>query len=56
MFGNPESDKKDIAQQHHIDLKKGEGASEPSDSTWELASDLGSSFPTLPPPPPVQWM
>jgi hypothetical protein len=45
MTGN--SDKNDIAQQHHIDLERG-GGSEPSDSTWELASDLGSSSP---PPP-----
>jgi hypothetical protein len=50
MFGNPESwmrdvleinnsDKKDIAQQTiYYRLKRG-GGSEPSDSTWELASD-----------------
>jgi hypothetical protein len=47
MFGNPEywmravleisnSDKKDIAQQHHVDLKKGGRALNPETPPWSF--------------------
>jgi hypothetical protein len=53
MFGNPEfynSDKKDIAQQHHIDLKKGEGALNPQTAPGSLR--LIWDPPPLPPTSP----
>jgi hypothetical protein len=57
MFENPESwmrTKKTSCTATQYRFKKRGGGSEPSDSTWELASDLGSSSPT--PSPPVQWL